>query len=480
MTATMTTGGRGITAERAVQAKQAGLISASVSIDGIAETHDRLRGVQGSFASALAALKHLRNAGVQVSVNTQINRLSMPQLFDVLDILAEHQAHAWQLQLTVPMGRATDEPEVLLQPQDLLSLFPLLAELKERASQLGVRVFPGNNIGYFGPHESKLRDFMVRKHSSSCMAGQLTLGIEADGSIKGCPSLPTENWVGGNVRDASLRDIWERSTPLRYTRDRSVDDLWGYCRDCYYADVCLAGCTWTSDVFFGRPGNNPYCHHRALEFDKRGLRERLVRTTTAPGQPFDQGGFEYRHRKRNGSGCAFPTRSRAWCNWRLCEQCERHVRHSESVCPFCQAELAPQPLDLRQRIAGQLSRAQRFAAAMSMAAAPLAGCSETTSIPVSPNSGGSVSTTGGAQSTGGTFATGGAQETGGFIAVPAYGLPLTGGFIAVPPYGIAPTGGTSSVDASVPDADTPDSGEDAGAVVLPVYGLPPYGIPPGT
>ena len=124
------------------------------------------------------------------------------------------------------------------------------------------------------------------------MAGQLTLGIEADGTIKGCPSLPTANWAGGNIHDASLLDIWERAAPLRYTRDRTVDDLWGYCRTCYYADSCRAGCTWTSDVFFGRPGNNPYCHHRALEFAARGQRERLVRVAEAPGQPFDQGRFE--------------------------------------------------------------------------------------------------------------------------------------------------------------------------------------------
>jgi hypothetical protein len=94
------------------------------------------------------------------------------------------------------------------------------------------------------------------------------------------------------VRDASLRDIWERAEPLRYTRDRSVDDLWGYCRSCYYADHCRAGCTWTSDVFFGRPGNNPYCHHRALEQARAGKRERLQRVAAAEGQPFDHGRFE--------------------------------------------------------------------------------------------------------------------------------------------------------------------------------------------
>ena len=287
----ITTGGRGIDAERARLAAEAGLQSVSVSIDGDEATHDRLRGVNGSYQSAIEALKQLRAAGLKVGVNTQINRLSIDKLSHVLETVAALGIHGWQLQLTTAMGRAADEPEVLLQPHDLLRLFPQLAQLKERSQQLGVRLWPGNNIGYFGPYEAQLRGTLPRGHMASCGAGRSTIGIEADGSIKGCPSLPSEAWTGGNIRDDKLAEIWERGKALRYTRDRTVDDLWGYCRDCYYADTCRAGCTWTAFVLFGKAGNNPYCHHRALEHDKRGLRERVERMAPAPNRPFDHGQF---------------------------------------------------------------------------------------------------------------------------------------------------------------------------------------------
>ena len=292
MQATMTTGGRGVTPERAEAAAAAGLMSASISIDGAEATHDRLRGVTGSYRSALDALKNLRSAGVKVSTNTQINRLSMPELPEVLETIGAAGVHSWQLQLTVAMGRAADEPDVLLQPYDLLELFPLLAKLKERADELGVRIWPGNNLGYFGPYESVLRGTTPKGHMAGCGAGRSTLGIEADGAIKGCPSLQTGAWTGGNIRDDKLQDIWERAEPLRYTRSRTVDDLWGYCRTCYYADECRAGCTWTGFSLFGRPGNNPYCHHRALEMKRQGKRERLVQKASAPGEPFDHGAFD--------------------------------------------------------------------------------------------------------------------------------------------------------------------------------------------
>lgn len=292
MMALLTTGGRGLNPERCAAAAEAGLQSASVSVDGREETHDRLRGVKGSHKSAFEAFKNLRDAGVKVSANTQINRLSMPEMPWILEDIIEAGIHSWQIQLTVAMGRAADEPEVLLQPYDLLELFPMLGELKERCDEAKVRLWPGNNIGYFGPYESALRGTMPRGHMASCGAGRATLGIEADGAIKGCPSLPTEAWTGGNIRDHSLKDIWERSEPLRYTRDRTVEDLWGYCRTCYYADVCRAGCTWTSFVLFGKAGNNPYCHHRALERQREGKREVVRKVSEAPGLPFDHGKFE--------------------------------------------------------------------------------------------------------------------------------------------------------------------------------------------
>jgi len=291
MRCTVTTGGRGLTAERARAAADAGVQSVSVSLDGMEAAHDRQRGLAGSFRAALAAIAHLREAGIPVAANSQINRLSFPDFDSLLDLLISKGAHAWQVQLTVAMGRAADRFDWLLQPYELLRVIPHLAQLAERARDNGVRFWPGNNVGYFGPYAESLMGSQATAYRG-CGAGASVLGIEADGGIKGCPSLPSADYVGGNVRVDSLANLLRQSTPLRFTRDRTIDELWGYCRDCYYADECRAGCTWTGHVLFGRRGNNPYCHHRALELAQIGKRERLAPIAPAPGQPFDHGLFE--------------------------------------------------------------------------------------------------------------------------------------------------------------------------------------------
>jgi radical SAM protein with 4Fe4S-binding SPASM domain len=292
MELTMATGGRGMTKERAARARAAGLRSVSVSIDALEPMHDALRGVRGSFRAALDAIENLRAAGIHVSANTQIARPALTQIEPLFDRLADAGIHSWQVSMTVPMGRAADEPGLVLEPFQVLEVMPMLARIHARATARKIRIWPGNDIGYFGPYESELRGGMPRGHMSSCGAGRLSIGIEANGSIKGCPSLPTRDYVGGNVRDDSLRDIWERAQALRFTRDRTIDDLWGYCRGCYYADECRGGCSWTAHVIFGRIGNNPFCHHRALELLREGKRERLVQRKAPEGQPFDYGIFE--------------------------------------------------------------------------------------------------------------------------------------------------------------------------------------------
>ncbi len=288
----MTTGGRGLDHALAREAKAAGLGAVSVSVDGLEATHDHLRASKGSFRAALRALDAAREAGLRVHANTQINQKNLGELPSVYELLRDRGAKAWQVQLTAAMGRAADEPGLLLDPWQVLVVHPILAELADRGEAEGLRMWTGNNVGYFGPFEHKLRRYLPGQHMSPCGAGRSALGIEAHGDIKGCPSLPSEAYVGGNVRDARLVEIWERSRELRFTRDRTVEDLSGFCRTCYYAEDCLAGCNWTTHVAFGRPGDNPYCHHRASTLKAKGKRERIERRVEAPGAPFDHGLFE--------------------------------------------------------------------------------------------------------------------------------------------------------------------------------------------
>ncbi|MBW2453881.1 MAG: radical SAM protein [Deltaproteobacteria bacterium] len=286
----LVTGGWGITQSLAAAMASAGMKMASVSVDGLEQTHDLIR-VPGSFTAATRALERLRDADLATGVNTNLNRLNRDDLEGLYEHLRDQGVRGWQVQITVPLGRAADRPDMLLQPWDLLDLLPRIAAIKRRAFDEGLLVMPGNNLGYFGPEEALLRSLTAdgRDHFCGCFAGRLVLGIQSDGAVKGCLSLPGDDYIGGNLRDQPLAEIWNQSPRLGFTRRLDVDQLWGFCRTCPFGETCLGGCSFAAHSVLGRPGNNPYCHYRARHFDQAGQRERLVLETHAGGAPMDHG-----------------------------------------------------------------------------------------------------------------------------------------------------------------------------------------------
>jgi radical SAM protein with 4Fe4S-binding SPASM domain len=147
-----------------------------------------------------------------------------------------------------------------------LEVVPLLAEL--RAMPGRPHLVLTDNVGYYGKYEAA-----IRKSPTSwgfwmgCRAGLQTIGIESNGNVKGCLSLPSErhgrrSFVEGNLRTHSLSEIWHREGGFADTREFGEQDLGGFCRECNYRDVCRGGCLWMSYACSGDPRDNRFCFYR--------------------------------------------------------------------------------------------------------------------------------------------------------------------------------------------------------------------------
>src|SRR6187402_712684 len=64
------TGGRNLSEERVAAAAAAGLCGVGISLDGLGATHDKIRGLPGSYDLALAALRRARAHGLSTGVNS--------------------------------------------------------------------------------------------------------------------------------------------------------------------------------------------------------------------------------------------------------------------------------------------------------------------------------------------------------------------------------------------------------------------------
>lgn len=152
-------------------------------------------------------------------------------------------------------------------------------------------MMPGNNVGYFGKFEYLWRGPERGGHYHGCVAGINGMGIEADGTIKACPSLPKERYSCGSVKTSSIAEAWHGGDMNDWNRNRENREFEGYCQECYYKDVCRGGCTWMSDSLFGKAGNNPYCIHRVEQLKNRNIMELIEKVQEASNVPFATGRY---------------------------------------------------------------------------------------------------------------------------------------------------------------------------------------------
>ena len=90
MACSMTTGGRALDAERVQRAADAGITSISVSIDGLKRTHNLQRGAPGSWEDALATCERIANSPIRLTTNSQVNRMSLPEVAALGQMLGDN------------------------------------------------------------------------------------------------------------------------------------------------------------------------------------------------------------------------------------------------------------------------------------------------------------------------------------------------------------------------------------------------------
>lgn len=266
------TSGLGV-AEHTVRASMdSGLSSVTVSVDGTEAVHDLQRRVPGSFRAALGAIELFGAAHVPIGVTSQVNPMSLPTLEALAPLLEARGVFGWQLQLTLPMGRARSN-RVLSEAQ-MPDLHATLVRLSERRL---LRPFITDNIGYCTPDDTWLRtpNGVWPRCWLGCVAGVRHVGVMSDGRVKGCLALP-DSHVEASVRDRSLSRIWHAPDAFRYARTL---ELAGPCADCDAGVACRGGCLAAALAFHGREGINTRClrlHARANQASNDAATSKVV------------------------------------------------------------------------------------------------------------------------------------------------------------------------------------------------------------
>ena len=99
-----------------------------------------------------------------------------------------------------------------------------------------------------------------------CQAGISVLGIQSNGNIKGCLTLP-DDFICGNIKEDSLQEILGR---LRLRKKNPIS----YCTKCDLVNECKGGCLGTA--YSLKTHDTPYCL-RAIENELYNCRNSSIR-----------------------------------------------------------------------------------------------------------------------------------------------------------------------------------------------------------
>jgi len=239
------TNGSGIDATVAEQLAQSDYVDVQISIDGAdAATNDHVRG-DGSFATAVEAMEHLRAAGFEgFKISVVMTRHNIAQ---VDDFRAMADRYGAQLRLTRfrPSGRGADSWGDLhptdQQQRDLYHWLighpdVLTGDSFFHLSALG-EALPGLNL---------------------CGAGRVVCLIDPIGDVYACPFVLHDEFLAGNVRDeGGFAQVWQQSNLFAELREPQSA---GACASCGHFDACQGGCM-AAKFFTGIPldGPDPEC-----------------------------------------------------------------------------------------------------------------------------------------------------------------------------------------------------------------------------
>ena len=201
--AVLLTNGRSI-ARGAIEASKLSFDEVQLSLDGLEQAHDWLRG-KGSFRDVLTAAKAVADAGLDLSIATVITSKNVAEFDELARLVRELGAVRWHIDFPCGVGRASTG-----------DIVPDLSRANLLSYAFGSETH-GSPVGH--------------------ICGAHLASILPDGTLVKCDYY--EDWAGGNVADGLLR-AWLSLPRL------TVTDL--EC-DCEFVLECRGGCRYRAEVY---------------------------------------------------------------------------------------------------------------------------------------------------------------------------------------------------------------------------------------
>lgn len=210
-----------------------------VSLDGMEETHDQLRGV-GNFKAVSQALKNLYGAGVRTFVSFTASRMNYREFGKLADHCRKMKVSKFWADRMLPIGAGANLATSCLGPSETYEFVNEMAKARAKKGR------------FFKKRTEIAMDRALQFHSGggypySCSAGDKLMAVMPDSSVYPCRRMPVRI---GNLNDSSFSEIYF-SEYFKSLRNRNLN-VEG-CEECFYRTLCRGGLKCLSYALKGTP-----------------------------------------------------------------------------------------------------------------------------------------------------------------------------------------------------------------------------------
>lgn len=257
----------------------AGFDYVGISLDGLRETHDKFRRLEGAFDRSLAALRHLRARGVRLGLRYTMTAMNAHDLAPLLALMRDEGIQKFYFSHLNYAGRGNIHRARDAQFAATREAMDLLFERAWQAACDGrdEEVVSGNNDAD-GPWLLHWADARFRRWHEPLREHLVAWGGNASGvNVANIDNLghvhPDTMWWHhdlGSVRERAFSAIWQdTSDPLMAGLKAARRPVQGRCAGCAHLDICGGNTRVRAQQVTGNPwAEDPGCY---LSDDEIGL-----------------------------------------------------------------------------------------------------------------------------------------------------------------------------------------------------------------
>ncbi len=205
---------------------------------GLAEEHDAITRVHGSWERSMKVVRHLSELAVPMNIKCCVMQLNLHGYYMVADMAFRLGA---QPQFEINISDSNDG--------DLCA-----RQLRLTEEQLHVVLRDDNIPLYVGPEAPNFGGYSWDLRKTACGAGKNSFCITPEGNLQPCCAFPL---FLGNLKEGNLSDILSDNEPLRQWQQHSMEQFTecGRYNYCDYCNVC-AGHGQTEHGDWRKPAEN--------------------------------------------------------------------------------------------------------------------------------------------------------------------------------------------------------------------------------